>query len=126
MKAYITCPVTQSKERLKLLPIIESIVKKQGFDTFVFKTSGNAVEIFERDYSQLKSCDVIIAEVSETSHGVGIEIGMSYCLGLKRILLIQEGNSLTKLTQGMPNTTIIEYVDSKDLEEKLSSTLKNK
>lgn len=124
MKAYITCPVSHTKNRLNLLPEIKSIVEKNNIDCFVFEIGGSSKEIFKRDYEQLKSCDLIIAEVSETSHGVGIEIGLSYCLNIKRILLLEKGKSITKLAQGMANTTIIEYDNIKDLKEKLSSALK--
>lgn len=123
MKAYITCPVTHTKERLNFLPEIKSIVEKKGISSFVFEIGGNPADIFKRDFEQLKSCDLIIADVSETSHGVGIEIGMSYCLNLKRILLIEKGKHVTKLAQGMPNTIIIEYENLNDLKNKLSSAL---
>ncbi len=123
MKAYITCPVTHSRERLNLLPEIEATAKSEGLDTFVFIVGGDSKDIFERDYNQLKSCHLIIAEVSELSHGVGIEIGLSYGLGLKRVLLIQEGKHVTKLAQGMPQTTIVEYKDVKDMKNKLKKVL---
>jgi len=125
MKAYITCPVSHTQKRLGLLPEIKSIVEKNNIDSFVFEIGGNPEEIFKRDYEQLKSCDLLIAEVSETSHGVGIEVGMSYCLNLKRILLIEKGKKITKLAQGMPDTIIIEYEDLEDLKNKLSSVLKD-
>jgi nucleoside 2-deoxyribosyltransferase len=124
MKAYITCPVSHSKERLALLPEIKSIVESEGIDTFIFEIGGNSEEIFKRDYEQLKSCDLLIAEVSETSHGVGIEIGISYCLNLKRILLIDEGKYITNLALGIPNTIIIKYKNLEDLKQKLSNKLK--
>lgn len=123
MKAYITCPVSHSKERLDLLPKIKEIINENGIDSFIFEIGGNPEEIFERDYNQLKSCDLIIAEVSERSHGVGIEIGLSFGLGLKRILLIEGGNSLTKLAQRMPDTIIIEYNNLEDLKKELKSVI---
>lgn len=123
MKAYITCPVSHTKERLNLLPEIKKIVEEKNIHSFVFGIGGNPTEIFNRDYEQLKSCDLIIADVSETSHGVGIEIGMSYCLNLRRILLLEKEKYVTKLAQGMPNTIIIEYENLKDLKNKLSSAL---
>ena len=119
MKAYITCPVSHTKNRLNLLPEIEKIVRERGIDAFVFQIGGNPNEIFDRDYNQLNSCNLLIAEVSETSHGVGIEIGLSYCLGLERILLYEKGKYVTKLAQGMPKTTLIEYEDLSDLRKKL-------
>ena len=70
--------------KTKLLPNIKSIVESKGIKAFVFELGGTPNEIFKRDYKQLASSQIIIAEVSGRSHGVGIEIGMSYCLGLKR------------------------------------------
>lgn len=123
MKAYITCPVSHSKDRLIFLPEIKSVVEKKGINSFVFEVGGDPSDIFKRDYQQLKSCDLIIAEVSEISHGVGIEIGMSYCMGLKRILLLEDGKYLTKLAQGMSDTIIINYKNLEDLKIKLSVVL---
>ena len=123
MKAYITCPVSHTKERLDILPEVKNIVEEKGIHSFVFKIGGTPSEIFVRDYEQLKSCDLIIAEVSEPSHGVGIEIGMSYCLKLKIILLLEKGKYVTKLAQGIPDIIIIEYESLKDLKAKLSSAL---
>jgi hypothetical protein len=125
MKAYITCPVNHTRERLNLLPEIKSVVEKKGINSFVFEIGGSPSEIFDRDYKQLQSADLIIADVSETSHGVGIEIGLSFCFNLTRILLLEKGKHVTKLAQGMPNTIIIEYSNLEDLKNKLSSTLDN-
>lgn len=124
MKAYITCPVSHTNKRLGLLQIIEKIAKKNSIDYFVIQVGGTPKEIFNRDKKQLESCEIIIAEVSERSHGVGIELGIAYKQGLKAILLIEKGNFVTKLAQGMPNTKIIEYKNIEDLEKKLDSELK--
>jgi len=123
MKAYITCPVSHTQKRLNLLPMIKSVVESNGIKAFVFQIGGSAEEIFNRDYEQLKSSDILIADVSERSHGVGIEIGLSYQLGLKRILLMEKGNSITKLAQGMPDTINLEYEDGNDLKSKLNQEL---
>lgn len=125
IKAYITCPVSHTQERLDLLPDIKTIAEFKGIKAFVFIIGGTPEEIFQRDYEQLASSTLLIAEVSERSHGVGIEIGMSYLLGLKRILLMQKGNSVTKLAQVMPDTVIIEYETAEDLKSKLASELDN-
>jgi len=125
MKAYITCPVSYTQKRLDLLPIIEELVESMGIESFVFKIGGSSEEIFQRDLEALKSSDILIAEISEASHGVGIEIGLSYSLGLKRILLIENGNNVTKLIQGMSDTVILEYTDKEDLKKKLGDCLQN-
>jgi hypothetical protein len=124
MKAYITCPVSHTQKRLDLLPVIKEMVEANNMEAFVFQVGGSAEEIFNRDYGQLKSSDILIAEVSERSHGVGIEIGLSYGLNLKRLLLIEKGNFISKLAQGIPNTVVLEYGDENDLKTKLDQELK--
>jgi nucleoside 2-deoxyribosyltransferase len=101
------------------------VVESRGIETFVFQAGGSPKEIFERDLTQLKSSDILIAEVSERSHGVGVEIGLSYILGLKRILLIENGNEVTKLVQGIPDTVILKYTNEDDLKGKLDNYLQN-
>ena len=46
MKAYITCPVSHTKNRLDLLPEIKSIAEKNNINCFVFQIGGNPEEIF--------------------------------------------------------------------------------
>lgn len=123
MKAYITCPVSFTQNRLEVLPYIKEVVEEAGIEPFVFEIGGDSKDIFNRDYSNLASSDIIIAEVSERSHGVGIELGLSYGLGLKRILLLAEGASVSKLAEGMPNTTILTYKDSEHLKGLLREEL---
>lgn len=123
MKVYITCPVSHTQKRLNLLPDIEKIVKAKGIDSFVFQVDGSPKEIFDRDYNQLKTCDIIIAEVSERSHGVGMEIGMAFCLGLYTILLHEKGTLVTPLALEMPKTKVVEYKDLGDLKNQLSMAL---
>lgn len=123
MKAYITCPASHTKKRLKLLPIIGKIVEDQGIEPFIFRIGGEPEDIFKRDYGVLKSSDILIAEVSERSHGVGVEIGLSYGLGLKRILLIEQSNFISKFVKGIPETVVIEYTSKNDLKKKLKKEL---
>jgi nucleoside 2-deoxyribosyltransferase len=123
MKVYITCPVSHTDNRLNILPEIKSVVEEVGMEPFVFQIGGTPEEIFNRDYNELKNSQIVIAEVSERSHGGGIEIGLSYHLGLKRILLLERGQYVSKLAQGIPDTVIVEYESIVDLRTKLAKTL---
>ena len=125
MKAYITCPVTHSKKRLDLLESIRRVVEEKGINTFVFEIGGTPEDIFDLDYREIRSSELIIAEVSEPSHGVGVEIGLSYGLGLKRILLFEKGNKISSMLRGFPETFLIEYENEKCMMEKLGSVLED-
>lgn len=123
MKAYITCPITNTQDKLSLKPLLEDITRDHGLDCFVTIVGGTPEEIFARDYDHLKTSDILIAEVSEPSHGVGMEIGLSYEMGLKRILLHEKGKIITKFAQAMPGTDIIEYTSEDEIKEKLNKAL---
>ena len=122
-KAYVTSPVSYTQNRLELLPHIKDVVEAKGIEPFVFEIGGDPKDIFNRDYSNLASSNIIIAEVSERSHGVGIELGLSYSLGIKRILLLSEGNTVSKLAEGMPDTTVIVYRDTEHMKSLLDTEL---
>jgi len=112
MKAYITGPLTHSEVDLEE---IAKIFSSKGFECFVVQKGGSPKEIFDRDLNELKSCDVIVAEVSSPSHGVGAEIGMSVSLGLKRILLFKKGSKVSPLLLGLPDTEVVEYEELREL-----------
>ncbi len=76
------------------------------------------VHIYERDIEFLTEADVIIAEVSTPSLGVGYEIGWTESRG-KKILCIyrpSEGKRLSAMLAGNKNLMTKEYKDIKDLE----------
>ena len=70
-------------------------------------------EIFARDLAWLSSCDVVVAEVTTTSLGVGYEIGIAQGLGTPVICLYRpgEGRRLSAMLSGNPGIKVIEYVD---------------
>jgi hypothetical protein len=124
MKAYVTCPVSLSDNRLNLLPEIENVLRSCGLDVFVFKIGGSPDNIFQRDYEQLELCDVIVAEVSEASHGVGIELGISHCLNHKIVLVFEKGKKVSALARGIPNAVLVEYENLEEMKKKLSEAFK--
>jgi len=48
-------------------------------------------EVFERDVKGVKECDILVAEISEPSHDVGMEIMLAYLQEKKDNLPIHEG-----------------------------------
>lgn len=51
-------------------------------------------EVFERDVKGVKECDILVAEISEPSHDVGMEIMLAYLQEKKDNLPIHEGGHL--------------------------------
>jgi len=72
-------------------------------------------QVHDRDLTWLRSADLVIAEVSTPSLGVGYELGMAVNWG-KPILCLyrkQEGESLSAMISGSPGIKAVEY-DSVD------------
>ena len=75
--------------------------------------------IFERDTDWIREADVVIAEVSTPSLGVGYEIGLAESLE-KRILCIyreQEDRKISAMVMGNRYLSIAEYERIEDLEQ---------
>lgn len=68
-------------------------------------------EIYARDVVWIRACDVLIAEISTPSHGVGYEIGYALGLGKRVLCLHREGARISKMITGNPdpNLTVRAY-----------------
>jgi nucleoside 2-deoxyribosyltransferase len=64
------------------------------------------VEVYTRDTNWIQSSDVLIAEVSAPSHGVGYEIGYALGLGKPVLALYQEGRKVSKMISGNPDPNL--------------------
>ena len=68
------------------------------------------VQIFQRDVDWIRRSDVIVAEVSQPSLGVGYEIALAESLGKRVVCLFQKGaGRLSAMLTGNSGVTVIEY-----------------
>lgn len=70
-------------------------------------------EIFARDMGWLKEADVVIAEVTTPSLGVGYELGIAQHLGKRILCLFRDGEqrSLSAMVAGNSCFQVAEYQD---------------
>jgi nucleoside 2-deoxyribosyltransferase len=73
-------------------------------------------EVYDRDMGWIRGCDVLIAEVSVPSHGVGYEIGFALSDGKPVLCLYQESRKVSKMITGNshPNLEIKSYCSIED------------
>ena len=64
------------------------------------------LEVYTRDITWVQASDVLIAEVSVPSHGVGYEIGYALGLGKPVLALYQEGRRVSKMISGNPDPSL--------------------
>lgn len=116
MNIYFACSITGGREVEAVYP---AIVRALAEDSHVVPTahlaeSGVAAleaviapgEVYARDIAWLRGCDVLIAEVSIPSHGVGYEIGFTLALGKPVLALYQEGRRVSKMISGNPDPNL--------------------
>jgi nucleoside 2-deoxyribosyltransferase len=126
MNIYFACSITAGREYES---VYQAIVRALTEDRHVVPTAHLAEsgvtgreailapgEVYARDIAWIRSCDVLIAEVSMPSHGVGYEIGFSLGLGKPVLALYQEGRKISKMISGNPdlNLSISAYETPED------------
>ncbi|MBI4278368.1 MAG: nucleoside 2-deoxyribosyltransferase [Armatimonadetes bacterium] len=72
-------------------------------------------ETYARDMAWLRECDLVIAEVSVPSLGVGIEIATAQHLGKPIACLVREGTSLSAMVAGNPAVRVLTYREDAEL-----------
>lgn len=88
------------------------------------QSSGESItstEIYNRDVSWINECDILIAEVTVPSLGVGYEIGYAESLNKRIICLYQNDESISAMIKGNNSITHISYDDVAELITKLST-----
>ncbi len=88
------------------------------------QSSGESItstEIYNRDVSWINECDILIAEVTVPSLGVGYEIGYAESLNKRIICLYQNDESISAMIKGNNSITHIPYDDVAELLTKLST-----
>lgn len=83
-----------------------------GNVTEEFEMGIREAEIFERDVAWLKEADVIVAEVTGPSLGVGYEIGIAETLGKPILCLYKDmGKKISAMILGNQGITVKGYND---------------
>ena len=80
-------------------------------------------QIFNRDIAWIEEADVIVAEVTSPSLGVGYELGKSECLGKKVLCLFNARNEspLSAMIAGNDNFQVKSYRKMSDVKQILES-----
>lgn len=82
-------------------------------------------DIYSRDVAWIDEADVVVADVSVTSLGVGYEIGHAEAKGKKIICLYQQedGKRLSAMIAGNKKVVLIIYKDGEEAKELLAKEL---
>lgn len=133
MKFYFAGAIRGGREKIEIYIKINKLLKKYGviLDEHVANPNVNKMEenltleeIYNRDVDWIKDCDMIVAEVSIPSLGVGYELSYAENLGKRIICICDNNTNISAMIGGNKNFELIKYKDSDDLLSKLDDKLK--
>lgn len=119
-KVYFACSIRGGGDTSNYLAILQSIKDAGGdilseiFVNDAIQFGGSPLptpEIYQRDINMINNADVVIAEVTNPSLGVGYELGYAQNLGKPILCLFDEasGRKLSAMVDGNPYNQIALY-----------------
>lgn len=126
MNVYFSCSITGGRNEEKVYQAIVAAMLAAGHEVPTAHLSttevvdlekiAEPVEIYTRDMRWLEECDVVVAEVSTPSHGVGYEVAVGLKMQKPVLCCYQRGKRISKIITGNTNPTlrVIEYKDEEE------------
>ena len=135
MNIYFACSITGGREYQAIYQAITNFLLTSGHivptahladqDVVDLEKVVDAREVYTRDIDWIEACDLLVAEVSTPSHGVGYEIGYALTLGKPVFCLYKKGIKVSKMITGNPNPHlyVFSYLDEYEAISHLTSFL---
>jgi len=123
MNVYFSCSITGGRSEEKVYQAMVAAMLAAGHEVPTAHLStaevvdlekiAEPVEIFTRDMRWLEECDVVVAEVSTPSHGVGYEVAVGLTMQKPVLCCYQRGKRVSKIITGNTNPAlrVVEYKD---------------
>lgn len=125
MKVYLAVPLVSNRSigraRLMAKAIRDSgnvVASPWNLDPMEV-SSPSAVNVFDRDRAGSENADVMVADVTNPSTGVGMEVMAAYKAGRRIILVSQRGRRISKMLEDMDRKERLEYNEESEIYEGL-------
>ncbi|MBN1305167.1 MAG: nucleoside 2-deoxyribosyltransferase [Anaerolineales bacterium] len=113
MNIYFSCSVTGGREYEAIYQEIVQSLQEDGHEIPTAELAGADIvekeqtadpeDIYSRDMNWIRACDLLVAEISAPSHGVGYEIGFALSRGKPVFCLHEAGRPVSKMITGNPD-----------------------
>ena len=133
MKFYFAGSIKGGREKLDVFIKINELLAKYGEvldkhvadpNVFELEKDVSQEERYERDIKWIAESDMLVAEVSTPSLGVGYEISYAERLGKRVICVYDENIQISAMISGNKNCELISYKNVDDLLSQLESKIK--
>ena len=132
MKFYFAGAIRGGREKLDVFIKINELLNNHGEvldkhvanpNVFELEKDLTLEERYTRDIEWIKECDILVAEVSTPSLGVGYEISYAESLGKRIICVYDKDIKISAMIGGNNHLELIEYSDINDLLTKLEKVI---
>jgi nucleoside 2-deoxyribosyltransferase len=113
MNIYFACSITGGRQDEQVYQRLVAALQEYGHhvptallaspDVMPLEGVVSPDDVYARDVRWITECDLLLAEVSTPSHGVGYEIGYALSLGKKVLCLYRKGRKVSKMILGNPH-----------------------
>lgn len=135
MKIYFACSISGGRADEKIYQKMVKLIQSLGIEVPTAHIAETGIEevdalqpaqeIYQRDVDWIDQSDLLIAEVSTPSHGVGYEIGYALDQGKPVLCLHNQAAVVSKMITGNPHPslTVSAYQDWLDADAQLRGYL---
>ena len=128
MRIYLSVPMIANRAlpRARLMAkAIEDSGNEVSSPWVLGKLEGAAstVNVFQRDRMGSEESDILVADVTDPSIGVGMEIMAAYKAGRRIVLVAKKGVVTSRMLQHMEGKETLEYDDETEVYEGLRGLL---
>ena len=136
MKIYFACSITGGREYEKNYQAITRFLLDDGHEVPTAHLAKSNIlnleqivipnDVYTRDVDWIQASDILLAEVSIPSHGVGYEIGFALNLGKPVLCIHHAERGISKMITGNPHPllTINTYEDISQVLEQINRFVK--
>jgi nucleoside 2-deoxyribosyltransferase len=131
LKVYLSVPMIANRS-LARARVLERAIISTGNEVSSpwvlgpIEVSSHGVNIFDRDRRGAETSDAILADVTEPSTGVGMEIMAAYKAGKRVIAVAKSGSKVSRMLLHMDGMRFVEFADDGDLYQKVVALLKSR
>lgn len=122
MNIYFSCSLTGGRNDQPVYAAIVDWMLAQGHEVptahlarpevMTEETQISPEIVFNRDIDWIDAAEVVVADVTTPSHGVGYEIAYAVLNGKRVLCLAREGVKVSKMITGNPRLTFARYEDA--------------
>jgi 2'-deoxynucleoside 5'-phosphate N-hydrolase len=129
LKVYLSVPMIANRA-LPRAQLMAKAIRDSGHEVSSpwvlgpIEHSSSGVNVFRRDKEGAEECDILVADVTEPSIGVGMEIMAAYEAGRRIILVVKRGKLTSRMLSHMDRKETVEYDSDDDVYPGLIQLLK--